>query len=185
MSHTHRLAIPLVVLFVSAAFLTPASRASAQYVQAQVQAQPQSTLMQPQEAQSVTTTRSRPNLGLIIPGAVLLGVGWVFNFIVGLPAGDDPFDGSPPDERWNTFRGFSLIPAIGPWVQLAVQPSGFNSDYWGMWLILNGVLQTTGLVLLIVGIATPSEEVTTTTPYVTVVPVVSGDQVGAAMLGTF
>ena len=54
-----------------------------------------------------------------------------------------------------------------------------------MWLILNGVLQTTGLVLLIVGIATPSEEVTTTTPYVTVVPVLTGDHVGAAMLGTF
>ena len=180
MSHAHRFAIPLTVLIVtlSASVLASTARAQSTVV-------PQPLVVQPQPAQSLTTTRSRPNLGLIIPGAVLLGVGWVFNFVVGLPAGDDPFDHAPPDERWNTFRGFSLVPAIGPWVQLAVQPSDFNSDYWGMWLILNGVLQTTGLVLLVVGIATPSEEVTTTTPYVTVVPQVSSDTLGAAVLGVF
>lgn len=178
--HTQRFVIPLVVLFVVTAALARTSPASAQMAPG-----PQPVLMQPQPAQTVTTTRTRPNIGLIVPGAVLLGIGWVFNFIAGLPAGDDPFDGSPPDERWNLFRGFSLIPAIGPWVQLAVQPSDFNSDYWGMWLILNGLLQTTGLVLLVVGIATPSEEVTTTSPYVSVVPVVTGDQVGVAAVGAF
>lgn len=177
----HRTAIPLSILVALLSFFAPTSRAHAQVAQSTyVEAQPGALV-----PTTTTTTTSRPNLGLIIPGAVLLGVGWVFNFIVGLPAGDDPFDGSPADPAWDTFRGFSLVPAIGPWVQLAIKPNGFNSDYWGVWLVLNGVLQTTGLVLLIVGIATPSEEVTTTGPYVQILPSVSPDHAGLMAVGAF
>lgn len=176
---THRAIVPFALTVCLALFVLPTARVAAQQAPG-----PEPLLLQPQPAQT-TVTRSRPNVGAIVPGAVLLGVGWITNFIVGLPAGDDPFDGDPPDREWDLFRGFSLIPAVGPWVQLALQPSEFSSDYWGMWLILNGLLQTSGLVILIVGIATPSEEVTTTSPYVTFVPMVDGDRVGAALLGTF
>ncbi len=179
--NNHRLAIPLTLLVSVISVLAPTARAEAQEPQSvYVQAQPGALV-----PTTTTTTRSRPNLGLIIPGAVLLGVGWVFNFIVGLPAGDDPFDSRPANPEWDTFRGFSLVPAIGPWVQLAIKPNGFNSDYWGVWLVLDGVLQTTGLVLLIVGIATPSEEVTTTGPYVQILPSVSSDHAGLMAVGAF
>lgn len=101
--------------------------------------------------------RGGPNLGLIISGAVLLGVGWIANFLVGLPAGDDPFH-SGAEPEWQTFRYTSFIPIAGPWVQLAVKPTGFDDDYWGMWLIIDGLMQAAGFTLLIAGIATSTSE---------------------------
>lgn len=126
-----------------------------------VQAQPygQQAYGQPVAAAPMGTphTRERPNLGLIIPGAVMLGVGWIMNFIVGLPAGDDPFSGGSSEE-WDAFRLSSLIPVAGPWVQLGVKPTDFRQDYWPVWLIFDGVLQAAGTLMLIIGIATPGEE---------------------------
>lgn len=132
----------------------------------QPQAQPQVVYVQQPYAQpgapapvpaGAPQTRSRPNLGLIISGAVMLGVGWVVSFIVGLPAGDDPFV-SGSDDRWDAFRFSSLVPIAGPWIQLAVKPTDFREDYWGAWLIIDGLLQGAGAIMLIAGIATPSEE---------------------------
>lgn len=104
------------------------------------------------------TTRSRTHIGLIISGAVVLGTGWIFNLIVGLPAGDDPFDSSPAPEAWDAFRLTSLVPAAGPWIQLAVKPTDFRADAWGPWLVANGIWQGAGTVLLIAGLATIGDE---------------------------
>jgi hypothetical protein len=99
--------------------------------------------------------RGGPNLGLIISGAVLLGVGWIGDFLVSLPAGDDPFH-SGAEPEWSSFRYTSFIPIAGPWVQLAVKPTEFDNDYWGMWLIIDGLMQAAGITMLVAGIATSS-----------------------------
>lgn len=140
-------------------------------------------IMSPQPM-APATVESRPNLGMIIPGAVLLGVGWVTCFVAGLPAGDDPFD-SGVDHQWDTFRGVSLIPVAGPWVMLAVKPTGFHDDYWGPWLVINGLLQTAGFVLLVVGIATPREEAAARSPSVRLLPHAVPGGGGLALAGTF
>lgn len=101
--------------------------------------------------------RGGPNLGLIISGAVLLGVGWIADFIISLPAGDDPFH-SGAEPEWQTFRYTSFIPIAGPWVQLAVKPTSFDNDYWGMWLIIDGLLQAAGFTMLVAGIATSTSD---------------------------
>lgn len=133
-------------------------------------------------------TVTRPNLGLIVSGAVLLGVGWVANIISGLPAGDDPFDsGSEPE--WDAFRLTSIIPVAGPWIQLGVKPTTFAQDYWAPWLIIDGLLQLAGVTMLIVGIATPRTQTTVAANegglQMALVPRVGPDQAGAALVGTF
>jgi len=94
------------------------------------------------------------HVGLIISGAVILGVMWIGNFIVGSAASlDGRLDTDP---AWDTFRGVSFIPVIGPLVQLAVKPTGFEEDHWATWLLIDEALQLTGLTLLILGIVLPS-----------------------------
>ncbi len=154
-SHIATIASVFVVAAVAA--LAPA-RAAAQgtpivYVQTQQQYAQPAPVPVMEEADE-----ERPNLALIIPGAVLLGVGWITNIIVGLPAGDDPFRAGGAGEEWTAFRACSIIPVVGPWIQLAVQPTHFDQDSWGMYLIIDGLLQTAGLTLLVVGIATPRRE---------------------------
>lgn len=134
-------------------------------------------------------TVSRPNYGLIISGAVLLGVGWVLNIITGLPAGDDPFSSGSTAE-WDAFRVTSIIPAAGPWIQLAVKPTPFSQDYWGPWLIIDGLMQAAGLIMLVVGIATPRTETVLAQGSgggveLAFVPRIGPDQLGAGLLGRF
>src|SRR5262245_53713237 len=97
---------------------------------------------------------TRLNLGLVITGSVILGVFWATNIFTGLLAGVDLF-GSARASQWDGFRLSSIIPVIGPWIQLGVKPTSFDADNWGTWLIIDGLLQATGLALLIIGIATP------------------------------
>lgn len=127
------------------------------YVQPQPQGYPV-TYVQPQPTYATAPVRERrggPNIGLLVSGGVMLGVGWIVNFIVGLPAGDDPFrSGSEPE--WEGFRIASLVPVAGPWIQLGVKPTGFTEDYWAMWLLIDGALQLAGTTMLIIGAATSS-----------------------------
>lgn len=129
-----------------------------------------------------------PSVGLIVSGSVLLGVGWVANFLVGLGAGTDPFR-SRSQPEWDTFRGCSFIPVVGPWVQLAFKPSGFTEDYWGAFLILDGVLQGVGTILLITAAATAGGDDDAQAERGGVqwalAPMLSADRVGLSVLGTF
>lgn len=143
------------------------------YAQAQPQPQPQPQVVyvqpQPYGAQGVMVAQpvaqpmgtprevSRPNLGLIISGAVMLGVGWLVNILISLPAGDDPFS-SASTEAWDAFRFSSFVPIAGPWIQLGVKPTGFTDDYWSVWLLIDGLLQGAGTIMLIAGLASPSVE---------------------------
>jgi hypothetical protein len=143
---------------------------------------------QPVYAEPAPRRRGGPNLGLIISGAVMLGVGWIANFLVGLPAGDDPFH-SGAEPEWQTFRYTSFIPIAGPWVQIAVKPTEFDSDYWGMWLIIDGLLQAAGFTMLIAGIATSTSESDETADAggveLMIVPSVSPGHAGLSLAGRF
>jgi hypothetical protein len=132
--------------------------------------------------------RSGPNLGLIISGSVLLGVGWLSCLLVGLGAGTDPFSGRSQPE-WDTFRGVGFIPIAGPWVQIGVKPNGFTEDLWGGWLVIDGLLQGAGTILLIAGIATSGgdDEASAGGDGVrwVLAPMLSPGQAGLSLAGTF
>jgi hypothetical protein len=157
-------------------------------------AQPQPVYAQPTYApvyaQPAPTARahSGPNIGLIVSGSVMLGVGWILNFLIGIGAGTDPFS-SHSQPEWDTFRGTSFIPIAGPWVQLAVKPNGFTDDMWGGWLILDGLIQGAGTILLIAGIATSGgdDEATADQGGVrwTLVPTAGPEHAGLSVLGSF
>lgn len=141
--------------------------------QVYVQPQPQQVYVQPQpvyqpqpiyapQPQRQQVEVERPHIALIVPGAVLWGVGWILNFIVGLPAGDDPFSSDPSENDWDAFRFCSLIPLAGPWIQFAVMPpeGSAEDNYWPLWLVFDGLLQALGATLLFIGIATPQRVLT-------------------------
>ncbi|MCZ7686595.1 MAG: hypothetical protein M5U28_50745 [Sandaracinaceae bacterium] len=50
------------------------------------------------------------------------------------------------------------MPIAGPWIQIGIKPTTFDQDYWGMWLVIDGLLQAAGATMLIIGIATPQTE---------------------------
>jgi hypothetical protein len=172
--------------------------------QVYVQPQPQQVYVQPQYGQQPVYAPQpmyqqpprqqilveRPHIALIVPGAVLLGVGWIMNFIVGLPAGDDPFS-SGAEPEWQAFRYSSLIPLAGPWIQLGVMPDIGEDSYWPLWLVFNGLLQATGVTLLIIGIATPQrvQQYADNNPaddfQLSLTPSVSPNHAGLSLTGRF
>lgn len=103
-----------------------------------------------------TRYEERPIWGLIGPGIGLLAGGYVLNILVtgigaAVIAAEDSIDGSSStlaDEFFYT----GLIPAAGPWVQLAIMLADGRED-WGPWLVLDGILQTAGLTMIILGAA--------------------------------
>ena len=145
--------------------------------------QPQPYYAQPQP-QPQPRTETRPIVGLIVAGAVVLGAGWITNIIVSAFAGA----GSSWDS-WEPFRYTGLVPALGPWIQLALIPSGSGRDGWDQYLVTDGVIQLAGLTMLILGIAIPVEH----TVYAQngggvqlgFVPNLSPHTAGGSLVGTF
>ena len=206
MRSPHALKISMAALTLLCAMAWPVRHADAQTTQgviivpvpstapvaAPVQPQPVYTqpVYAPAYAQPAPAPRSHsgPNIGLIVSGSVMLGVGWIVNFLIGIGAGTDPFS-NHSQPAWDTFRGTSFIPIAGPWVQLAVKPNGFTDDMWGGWLILDGLIQGAGTILLIAGIATSGGDDGATADQGgvrwTLLPTVGPGQAGLSMLGSF
>ena len=100
----------------------------------------------------------RPRKGLIISGALLTGVPWA----IGLAA----VSGS----NFPNSSGWLVVPALGPWLTLAARhdnrcssndycyDDGLNSAARTM-LVLDGLVQTAGAVMFVVGIASPAKVV--------------------------
>ncbi|MBX3272380.1 MAG: hypothetical protein KF729_19125 [Sandaracinaceae bacterium] len=103
-------------------------------------------------------TEQRAHVGLIVGGAVMLGVSWLVNAALISPfAGWSASSGYQPS--WEAFRYAGLVPVAGPWIQLALKPNGLSDDGWGTYLVIDGLLQAAGLTMLILG-ATITETVT-------------------------
>jgi len=119
-----------------------------QYVQPQY-AQPQPQFVQaPGQVQPRTEQRS--HVGMIVGGTVVLGVSWLLHGALISPLAGWSADRGYQLE-WESFRYLGLVPVLGPWIQLAIKPSGLSDDSWGPYLVVNGILQAGGLALLIVG----------------------------------
>ena len=144
----------------------------------------------------VVEERQGRETGLLISGAVILGVGWITAALIGLFGGYEdrsclsgwgctppPPGGTSWRPAWDNFRATSLLPLVGPWIQLAVKPEG--DDMWPVWLIANGVIQATGAVLLAIGIAVFDGSGDEAAPTALVVPDLGMDRVGLTLLGTF
>lgn len=147
-------------------------------------AQPQPYAQQPQPQPRTVT---RPQIGLIVSGAVMLGVSWLIHGAV-----VSPFAGWSIDRGyqagWESFRGLGLIPVAGPWIQLATKPTGFSEDGWAPYLVLDGLLQTAGLVMLVLGATIQTEH----TVYAAleesgfaILPTAGEDGAGLAAFGRF
>jgi hypothetical protein len=132
---------------------------------------------------------SRPRIGLVISGGVLLLVSWVIHAAVISPLAGWSLDrGLQPE--WDEFRGWGAVPLAGPWVQLAVKPTATSQDGWSTYLAIDGILQTTGLVLLILGFAWPSTEVVygeneSDGSSFALTPLLDGNTAGLAAVGRF
>jgi hypothetical protein len=184
------------VVVVAPAAPQPQPQPQVVYVQQQAPQYGQAVYMQPSYGGAPPPEAPRhhhANLGPIIGGAVMLGAGWVLNIVGSLFAGVhvDLFGGGGgPDEQWQTFRFTGLIPVLGPWIQLGVQPTSFSQDGWGTWLIIDGLLQAAGLTLLIVGATMSSGDEEATADgdggvQLALLPSVSPGQVGLTLVGRF
>lgn len=162
------------------------------YPQPYPQPSPQPYYAQPQPyAQPApppqTRTEMRPNLGLVITGAVMLAVSWIIHGAL-----ISPFAGYSLDlgfqDQWATFRATGFIPLAGPWVQLAVKPNGTGSDGWGPYLVVDGVLQAAGLTMLILGLVLQEEHTVVAradAPSFAIAPMIGPALTGLAASGRF
>ncbi len=139
-------------------------------------------------------SRGGSNRGMIIGGAVMLGVGWVLNIVGSLFAGIhvDLFGSGSggSTSEWEAFRYTGIIPVVGPWIQLGIEPAHGSDDAWGAWLIIDGLLQAAGLTLLIVGIATSGGDDEDTAEgehgiELAILPTMGPDHAGLSALGRF
>ena len=126
--------------------------------------------------------------GMVIGGAVTLGALWILSVLAGAIAVSieeaEEADGFDDDDISTTDAAMLMIPVAGPFISIW----SYNASAAGaVPLIFDGVGQTAGLVLLIVGL-TAQEKVLkrsyaggTLTP----APIVSKDHMGVGLTGTF
>jgi hypothetical protein len=127
--------------------------------------------------------------GLVIGGSLTLGIPWVFSSTAAV--GNDFKDKT----------GFLMVPAIGPWLMLAAGGASdddctsddFSGDLCksehatqrGL-LFLDGIAQTTGAILLAVGIGYPAKRLIRDTVSLSMAPTSLGrDGYGLSATGTF
>lgn len=142
------------------------------------------------------TEREAPRRGrlltkaFLIAGPLLVVGPSLLNGLVGLFAGFEFHIGysgppEPEDPRTVTFRWVSFVPLAGPWIQLGIMgPSTFGRDAWGLWFVADGLLQATGLALLIAGLVLSAES-EAEEPDVIVLPTASSDGAGLMVRGRF
>ena len=101
----------------------------------------------------------RPRRGLVIGGALTLGIPWVLG--VALASGSD----------FSNKSGWLVVPVLGPWINIAARtPDTYCSGYgtnatcvkevdngYRTLLILDGLTQAAGAVMLIYGLASPKK----------------------------
>ncbi|MCB9594643.1 MAG: hypothetical protein H6719_18130 [Sandaracinaceae bacterium] len=129
---------------------------------------------------------SRPILGLAISGAVMLGVSYLVHALLVSPLAGCDIDSC--QSAWGDFRLLGAIPLGGPWAQLALKPPS-SADVWGPYLVIDGVLQSAGLLMLVLGFAIRETRTVmaldSNGPSFAVVPSMSPDGGGLRAIGRF
>ncbi len=127
-------------------------------------------------------------VGLTIPGIALLVVGWVTNVVGGLLAGTNGiFFSRTRDFGWEPFAAASVVPVLGPWIQLALKPTGLEQDDWATWLVINGLVQAAALTTLILALvhAHSDEHAARDAVELFVAPAFSPSHVGVTLTGRY
>jgi hypothetical protein len=131
-------------------------------------------------------TVKRTRKGLVIGGAVLFGTTYLITALVGAIADDynsscgGLFERSCSTPRPNVTALY--VPAIGPFIQIANTSSATTSTA----LAIDGLAQSAGAVMLIVGLTSPKTVlVRNDLAEIRVTPMVGGGTTGAALTGTF
>jgi hypothetical protein len=131
--------------------------------------------------------RSQVRRGLVVSGALVLGIPWALS-LTGAVGAD--FDNK---------SGFLVIPAIGPWLMLAAggakdnancntSTNFCNNSNSGLRavLVLDGLAQTAGAVLLVAGMTMPKKRLVRQDVTVSLAPAALGrDGYGLGVAGTF
>lgn len=133
----------------------------------------------------------QPRRGLVIGGSIMTGIGWGLS-LTGAVAAD--FDSK---------SGFLVVPVLGPWLMLAAggakdrdcssSSSYYDYDYdcgsrsgLRSVLVLDGLLQTAGAVMVVAGIAFPRVRLVREDVTVGFVPTTFGSgSYGLGAVGTF
>lgn len=128
----------------------------------------------------------KPRTGLVIAGAITLGV----PYVIGLSFASS--------YNFGNSSALLIVPGIGPWLTLALHKdrcgsssieSGFdcmNDGFVRAYLTIDGIAQTTGAILLILGIAAKKEHLVRDQSAIVVTPVQMGrDGHGLAVIGRF
>lgn len=136
------------------------------------------------DAQPEVETRVR--IGLVIGGAVMFGVSYVFHAALISPLAGIHID-SPDDGQWNDFRAYGAIPLVGPWLQLAAKPTDPTNDGWATYLAVNGILQSAGVTMLILGfvLRKPVGGYADSGPSIRVTPMIGEQVTGLTASGRF
>jgi len=127
--------------------------------------------------------RTRANRGLVVAGVVSLGVGYVGNLVGSLLYSS--LRAVSGVANTDEFLAFSLVPVVGPWLQLPFASSGLEVGF----LIGAGVLQAAGVTMLIAGLTFARRPVTevriSDSSSVVFTPMVGSDSAGLSAVGTF
>jgi len=130
--------------------------------------------------------RSEPRRGLVIAGSIVVGVPWVISVTAATGA------------NFDNKSGFLLVPGIGPWLSLLAgagkdRDCGSTSDFCNgdrsatrATLVLDGLVQSAGAAMLIIGIAVPRKRLVRDDVTLSFVPATLGrDGYGLGAVGTF
>jgi hypothetical protein len=132
--------------------------------------------------------RKQPRRGLVIAGAILTGTAWTFSLTGAV--------GSNFEEK----SGFLVVPVLGPWLMLAAggardrecasadEYDYCNGDKSGLraMMVLDGLVQTAGAVMLVAGVALPRKRLVRTDVTIGLAPSPVGEHgYGASAVGTF
>jgi hypothetical protein len=103
----------------------------------------------------------RARKGMIIAGSVVLGVPWILG--VTIASGYD----------FENKSGWLVVPALGPWITIAARDQDTICSYAGTsitncpednsvrtMLILDGLTQAAGAIMLVYGLASPKKVIT-------------------------
>ena len=101
----------------------------------------------PATAEPAMVTKSRPNLAMVVTGPILLGVAWITT--IGVTASVSA------EKDQSTAVGYASVPVLGPWLMLG---SSLNTSDYTAPLVLSGLMQGSGLTLLILGLTIRTEE---------------------------
>ena len=136
---------------------------------------------------AVVVDRNR-TIGLTISGIALLLASYGANVLGGLLAGTEGvFFSRSRDPRWEPFAFTSLVPVLGPWIQLATKPTAIEQDDWATWLIIDGFVQAASVALIAGTTATAhaNEHAARERLALVVVPSLGPQRVSLSVLGRF